>query len=155
MRLIVAAIGRPGRGPEDSLVEDYRKRIDALASTTRLGPARLTLLEDKTGRGADAEAEKLLAAAPAEIIVTLDEHGETLDSRRFARQLQTWRDQGARDVAFLIGGADGHGEAALSAARLRLSLGLMTWPHLLARAMLFEQLYRAATIAAGHPYHRD
>lgn len=154
MRLTVAAIGRPVRGAEADLTEDYRRRIDALSSTTRLGPARLLLVDDKSGKGAESEAEKLLGATSAEAIIALDERGKTLDSVAFASLLGEWRDQGVRETAFLIGGADGHGAAALSAARLRLSLGAMTWPHLLARVMIFEQLYRAATLLAGHPYHR-
>lgn len=154
MRVVVAAVGRAQRGPEAELVEDYRRRIDALAATTRIGPAQLKLVDDRSNRGADVEAEKLIAAAGAEVIVALDEHGAQLDSVAFARKLETWRDAGTRDVAFLIGGADGHGAAVFEAARMRLALGAMTWPHQLARVMVFEQIYRAATILAGHPYHR-
>lgn len=154
MLLTVAAIGRPSRGPESDLVEDYRRRIDALSGATRLGPAKLLLVDDKSGKGRDSEAEKLLGATKAELIVALDEHGRQMGSVAFADLLGGWRDQGVREAAFLIGGADGHGEAVRNAARLKLSLGAMTWPHLLARVMIFEQLYRATTLLAGHPYHR-
>ncbi len=154
MRLTVAAIGRPSRGAESDLAEDYRRRIDALAGTTRVGPATLTLVDDKSGKGRDSEAGKLLAATDAEAIIALDEHGKQMGSVAFSELLGSWRDQGVRETAFLIGGADGHGKAVLDAARLKLSLGAMTWPHLLARVMIFEQLYRATTLLAGHPYHR-
>jgi 23S rRNA (pseudouridine1915-N3)-methyltransferase len=86
--------------------------------------------------------------------VALDRRGKVLDSEGFARRLQRWRDDSVNDVAFLIGGADGHGDALLKKAALILSFGAMTWPHLLARAMLAEQIYRAQQLLAGHPYHR-
>ena len=101
------------------------------------------------------EADLLLAAVPnAAMIVALDERGTTLSSERFAERMGLWRDQGVGDVAFLIGGADGHGEAVGKRADLMLALGPMTWPHLMVRAMIAEQLYRAQQILAGHPYHR-
>jgi 23S rRNA (pseudouridine1915-N3)-methyltransferase len=85
----------------------------------------------------------------------LDEHGQTLDSRAFAEKLRKWRDQGAEELVFAIGGTDGHGKAVLDRTELTLAFGPMTWPHQLARLMLWEQLYRAVTILSGHPYHRD
>ena len=101
------------------------------------------------------EADLLLAAVPnAAMIVALDERGASLSSERFAERLGQWRDQGVGDVAFLIGGADGHGEAVGKRADLMLALGPMTWPHLMVRAMIAEQIYRAQQILAGHPYHR-
>jgi 23S rRNA (pseudouridine1915-N3)-methyltransferase len=101
------------------------------------------------------EGELLLAAVPTDAVtVALDRRGRQMDSEAFARQLARWRDQSVADVAFLIGGADGHAEALLKKASLVLSFGAMTWPHQLARAMLAEQIYRGQQILAGHPYHR-
>ena len=101
------------------------------------------------------EAEALLAAVPEEaLVVALDEHGKALTSAAFAQWLGERRDDGQRDVAFLIGGADGLDITVLDRAGLRLSLGRMTWPHLMARLLLVEQIYRAHTILTGHPYHR-
>ena len=101
------------------------------------------------------EGELLLGAVPAKaVLVALDRRGKVLDSEGFARRLARWRDDSVSDVAFLIGGADGHGEPLLKKAALVLSFGAMTWPHLLARAMLAEQIYRAQQLLAGHPYHR-
>ena len=106
-------------------------------------------------RQVEAEAEELLAAVPpGAALVALDERGRDLTSEALADQLGRWRDEGARAAAFLIGGPDGLGAAARERASLVLSLGRMTWPHMLVRAMLAEQLYRATTILAGHPYHR-
>ncbi len=106
-------------------------------------------------RQVEAEAEELLAAVPpGAALVALDERGRDLTSEALAGQLGRWRDEGARAAAFLIGGPDGLGAAARERASLVLSLGRMTWPHMLVRAMLAEQLYRATTILAGHPYHR-
>ncbi len=148
MRLAVVAVGRMRGDPAAALFERYRKRLRAPLALTEIevvaGPAR-----------ARREGERLLAAVPAgAAVAVLDESGEMLSSEGFARRLASWRDSGRRDCAFLIGGADGHGENVLSRADLRLSLGAMTWPHLLVRAMLAEQLYRAETILADHPYHR-
>ena len=101
------------------------------------------------------EAELLLAAVPERAVtVALDRGGKMLSSEDFARRLGGWRDDGVASVAFLIGGVDGHGEAVLKCAELKLSFGAMTWPHMLARAMLAEQLWRAASILSDHPYHR-
>ncbi len=151
MKLTIAAIGRAGRGPERNLYEHYAGRIR--------WPLTLRELEEKkklpVPQLIEREGQLLLAAVPAEaLVVALDRRGKALDSASFARQLQRWRDDSVSDVAFLIGGADGHGEALLKRARLVLSFGAMTWPHLLARAMLAEQIYRAQQLLAGHPYHR-
>ena len=154
MRLTILAVGRVKAGPEAELVRDYLARFDAAGRALGLGPARVIEVEDKRGRGADAEAELLLGKRPQGPLAALDERGRTLDSPAFARRLADWRDQGARDVSFAIGGADGHGAALLAAADLTLSFGAMVWPHMLARAMLAEQIYRAATILSGGPYHR-
>ncbi len=141
-------------GPEAELVRDYLARFDAGARGLGLGPVRVVEVEDKRGRGADAEAGRLLAAAPPGPLVALDERGETTDSPGLARRIAGWRDGGARDLCFAIGGADGHGAQVRARAEMLLSFGPMVWPHMLARAMLAEQLYRAASILAGAPYHR-
>lgn len=154
MRLTVLAVGRLRAGPEAALIADYLARFEAAGRPLGLGPARVVEVEDKRRRGADAEAMLLLAAAPAGPLVALDERGTALDSPGFARRLADWRDGGARDLSIAIGGADGHGAALCARADLLLSFGAMVWPHMLARVMLAEQLYRAATILAGGPYHR-
>ncbi len=148
MRIVIAAIGRSRKGPEQQILDTYVKRL----------PWTVTVRDFTEPGGADRQAregERLLKAVPpGATVVALDERGETLDSVGFAERLKRWRDAGVGDVAFLIGGADGHGPAVLDRADMRLSLGPMTWPHLMVRGMLAEQLYRASTILAGHPYHR-
>ena len=155
MRLIVAAVGKLGRSPEQEAAQRLSERINGLARSVRLGPLTLVEVEDKSRRGATAEAALLRRAGAAERRIALDERGQTLSSIKFARCLTDWRDTGVSSASFLIGGADGHDPALRNEADLVLSLGEMTWPHALARLMLIEQLYRAATIAAGHPYHRE
>ena len=151
MKLTVACIGRAARGPERDLYELYAGRIRwpltlrELEEKRKLPPAELVR----------REGELLLGAVPDKaVLVALDRRGKVLDSEAFAGRLERWRDDSVADVAFLIGGADGHTEALLKKAALVLSFGAMTWPHLLARAMLAEQIYRAQQLLAGHPYHR-
>ncbi|WP_422010593.1 23S rRNA (pseudouridine(1915)-N(3))-methyltransferase RlmH [Reyranella sp.] len=151
MKITIAAIGRASRGPERDLYDHYAGRIR--------WPLVLRELEEKRKLPApqlmQREGELLLDAAPAgATLVMLDRRGKTLDSEAFAARLGGWRDTSVSDVAFLIGGADGHTEAMLKKATLILSFGAMTWPHLLARGMLAEQIYRAQQLLAGHPYHR-
>lgn len=151
MRLLIAAIGRQKRGPLKDLEQHYAERL--------LWPLTLREVEEKRPLPAaelkEREAALLLAAVPAgATIVALDERGTALSSPDFATRIAQWRDRGVADLAFLIGGADGHGDAVRKRADLLLSLGAMTWPHLLVRGMLLEQLYRAQQILAGHPYHR-
>lgn len=159
MRLSIVAVGRLKDGPERELYLKYAKRIDEAGRAVALGP--LTLTEVTEARQASAgqrradEAARITASAEsADFTVLLDEGGKTFGSEAFARYLGGRRDEGRRTVAFLIGGPDGHGDAARQRAQLTLSLGPMTLPHGLARIVLAEQLYRAATILAGHPYHR-
>lgn len=154
MKLTVAAIGRLARSPITEAIGDYSGRIDGLARRTRLGPLEVREIEDRSSKGAEVEAA-LLLEVPAERRVALDERGRDMSSTDFAALLGRWRDDGVGSVAFLIGGADGHGAAVREAADRTLSFGRMTWPHALARLMLVEQLYRASTILAGHPYHRE
>jgi 23S rRNA (pseudouridine1915-N3)-methyltransferase len=139
MQLHVIARGKIGHSPEAELVGRYAKRI--------AWPLKLTELPDSGGR-------LPVALTPARDVL-LDERGKRLSSEEFAALLGRWRDDGVREARFLIGAADGHGEAARGEADLLLAFGAMTWPHLLARAMLVEQLWRATSILAGHPYHRS
>jgi 23S rRNA (pseudouridine1915-N3)-methyltransferase len=158
MRLIVAAVGRL-KDAERDLCERYQKRFDAAGRALGLGP--LSICELSESRAASAVARKaeeaarlLKAAAPATVRIVLDEGGKALASEAFAKWLAQTRDDGCKGLAFLIGGPDGHGPEAVQGAALKLSLGAMTLPHGLARAVLVEQLYRATTILSGHPYHR-
>ena len=151
MKLLIAAIGRAARGPERDLYEHYAGRIR--------WPLALRELEEKRklppAQMIRRESELLLAAVPEKaVLVALDRRGKVLDSEAFTTRLARWRDDSVSDVAFLIGGAEGHPEPLLKQAALVISFGAMTWPHLLARAMLAEQLYRAQQLMAGHPYHR-
>jgi 23S rRNA (pseudouridine1915-N3)-methyltransferase len=153
MRLSIIAVGRLKDGPERDLYLKYAKRIDEAGRGVALGPLTLSELPEArqasaTQRRSDEAARIVAGAGAAEFAVAL-EAGEA-----FARFLAARRDEGLRTMAFLIGGPDGHGDQARRHARLTLSLGPMTLPHGLARIVLAEQLYRAATILAGHPYHR-
>lgn len=159
MRLSIIAIGRLKDGPERELYLRYSKRVDETGRAVALGPLALSEFPEARQasarqRQADEAARLTGAAGEADLVVALDETGKTMTSEAFARWLGARRDEGRRTVAFLIGGADGHGLAALERADLKLSLGFMTLPHGLARIVLVEQIYRAATILAGHPYHR-
>ena len=139
MLLHIIARGKIGRGPEAELVERYLKRI--------AWPVKVTELPESGGR--------MPAAAGNGVTILLDEKGEPLGSAAFARRLERWRDGGMREARFLLGGADGFGEEQRAGADLILAFGKATWPHLLARAMLAEQLYRATSLLANHPYHRE
>lgn len=138
MQLHVIARGKIGRSPEAELFDRYAKRI--------AWPFRHTELPETGGKLPEAQS-------PCRTVL-LDERGDTLTSEQFAAVLGRWRDDGVREARFLIGAADGHGDAARAGADLLIAFGAMTWPHLLARAMLAEQLWRATSILAGHPYHR-
>ncbi|HYD32794.1 MAG TPA: 23S rRNA (pseudouridine(1915)-N(3))-methyltransferase RlmH [Azospirillaceae bacterium] len=152
MRLWLAAVGRSRAGAVRNLYEEYAGRL-SWPLTLREVEVKKRLPPEELKR---QEAELLLAAIPPQAtMVALDERGQTLTSQIFAAKMGTWRDAGVSDIAFLIGGADGHGEAVRQRANLLLALGAMTWPHMLVRGMLAEQLYRAQQILAGHPYHRD
>jgi 23S rRNA (pseudouridine1915-N3)-methyltransferase len=137
--LHIVARGKIGRSAEAELVERYLKRIS--------WPTKVTELSD-TGRDSVSPAQN-------GVVVALDERGSALSSMQLAQKLEQWRDSGKREVRFLIGAADGHSGEARHSADLLLSFGPATWPHLLARAMLAEQLFRATAILANHPYHRE
>ena len=156
MRLTVVAVGRlRDATPEAALFRDYQTRFDRTGRALSLGPLTLTEVEDKRGGGMTAEALLLSRSIPAgAVMVVLDERGRTLSSPELATELVRWRDAGRQDAAFLIGGADGLDPALRDRADLAISFGRMVWPHMLARVMLAEQVYRAATILAGLPYHR-
>jgi 23S rRNA (pseudouridine1915-N3)-methyltransferase len=159
MRLIIAAVGRLKDGAERDLYDRYAARFDAAGRALGLGPIKLAEIGEARSatpqlRKAD-EAQRLLKATrSADVTIALEERGRSLSSEAFAQWIAERRDGGAKTLALLIGGPDGHGEAALKPATLKLSLGTMTLPHGLARVVVAEQLYRAATILAGHPYHR-
>jgi len=151
MRLVVIAVGRARRAPAQAVFDQYRERSRWPMTLTEVALKGAVTETDAPAQ----EAALLLAALPADTgaVVALDGAGQALSSPQLAARLGQWRDGGARAAAFLIGGAYGHGRAVLDRADLCLSLGAMTWPHLLVRAMLAEQLYRAQHILAGHPYH--
>lgn len=156
MRLHICAVGRLRAGPERSLIDDYLLRLDRTGRPLGLGPAAEHEVEDRKGGGMAAEAALLARAVPQGArLVALDERGLTLPSPDFAARLAAERDRGVQDLAFVIGGADGLDPSLRARADWALSLGAMVWPHALARVMLAEQLYRAATILAGSPYHRS
>ena len=155
LRVHLCVVGRLRSGPEAELVADYLDRFEKTGRSRGFGPCKLIEVEDRKNLGATQEAVLLGQAIPdASLICVLDERGKTLSSPGFARQLCAWRDQGLRDVSFVIGGADGVAAELRDRADFSLSFGKMVWPHMLARVMLAEQLYRAVTIEAGLPYHR-
>jgi 23S rRNA (pseudouridine1915-N3)-methyltransferase len=159
MRVVIAAVGRLKQGPERELAADYRKRAEAVGRA--FGLRAVEIVEIRESRAQDAErrrTEESIAIAniiPEQAIVAmLDERGENLDSAAFAALLRRWREDDRPAACFIIGGADGLAQSLRERARLKLAFGGATWPHQLVRIMLLEQLYRAGTILAGHPYHR-
>ncbi len=155
MRLHIAAVGRLRGGPERALVDDYLTRATRSGRPLGLGPVTEHQIDERKVTGAAAEAEALMRALPQGARrVVLDERGRELDSPGFAALLARWRDDGAQDAGFVIGGADGLEPGLRDGADLVLCFGAMVWPHMLARVMLAEQIYRATTILAGSPYHR-
>ena len=159
MRLLIAAVGKLKDGPERELYARYAERIGATGRAVGLGPLDLVELAESRAPTAGArmadEASRLLArCSDADVRFVLDERGKSISSQAFADRLRDIKDRSTGSLAFLIGGADGHGEAARAAAGTTLSLGPMTLPHGLARIVLAEQIYRAITILTGHPYHR-
>jgi 23S rRNA (pseudouridine1915-N3)-methyltransferase len=159
MRLVVTSIGRLKQGPERELAERYRERFDDIGR--KLGFRGLEIHEIPESRARDAaariieEANAISAAIPAKsVLVALDERGDNIDSSAFARHLGRWRDEAVANTIFVIGGADGLSPDLRRKAKLSIAFGSATWPHQMVRVMLLEQIYRAATILAGHPYHR-
>jgi 23S rRNA (pseudouridine1915-N3)-methyltransferase len=155
LRLTILAVGRLKAGPEADLVADYLTRFDRTGRALGLGPARVVEIEDRKSGGPAAEAALLSAALPRDArLAALDERGRDLTSPEFADLLRRTADSGVRDLAIAIGGADGLDPDLRARASSLIAFGRMVWPHLLTRVMLAEQLYRAATILAGSPYHR-
>ena len=152
MKSSIIAIGRWKRGPERDLFGHYAKRLSPPLELREFQERKKFPLDQLKNK----EAELLLSAIPKGArVVVLDGSGKALSSVALAKRIGDWRDTGTRQIAWLIGGADGHGKTALQAADLSLSLGHQTWPHLLVRAMLAEQLFRVQSILSGHPYHRE
>jgi 23S rRNA (pseudouridine1915-N3)-methyltransferase len=154
MKLKIAAVGRLRSGPEADLVSDYLDRFDKTGRALGLGPVTLQEVEAKKGGMAAEGALLERATAGCQPLCVLDERGKTLSSPAFADLLAKWRDEGRGEAAFVIGGADGIDPSLRAKADFSLSFGQMVWPHMLVRVMLAEQLYRAASILAGAPYHR-
>jgi 23S rRNA (pseudouridine1915-N3)-methyltransferase len=159
MRVIVIAVGRLKQGPERELAAAYRKRAEALGRA--FGIREIEIVEIRESRAHDAErrrVEESIAVAnvipEAAAVAILDERGDNLDSATLAATIRKWREAQSSAVCFVIGGADGLAQTLRDRAKLKLAFGTATWPHQLVRVMLLEQLYRAGTILAGHPYHR-
>jgi 23S rRNA (pseudouridine1915-N3)-methyltransferase len=158
MRIVIGAVGRMKSGPETLLLERYLERAARIARS--LGIAGIEVRQIRESAAPDAtrrraeESALLLGAVAGAHVVALDERGSDLTSAELAGLLGARLGDGTAEIRFLIGGPDGHGDAVLAAARQRIAFGRATWPHQLVRVMLAEQIYRAATILAGHPYHR-
>ena len=153
MKVTIIAMGRLQKGPHMELIENYQKRLPWPVTIKELDikkPAQRA--EDRKAQ----EAEKLLQALPpAAAIIALDERGKDLSSRQLASKIENFQDSGIKDLAFFIGGADGLDASIRSKAHLVLGLGNLTWPHMMVRSMLMEQIYRSWSILNNHPYHRD
>ncbi len=154
MRILIAAVGRAKAGPERTLFEHYQARLQ--------NPFSLELKEVEEKRPLQGielkqrEGALLLDTVPkGGLLIALDEKGKSFSSADFANKIGTWRDEGIRDLVFVIGGADGLDGKVRNQANLKLSFGVQTWPHMLVRGLLAEQIYRAQCILAGHPYHRE
>lgn len=154
MKIAIVAVGRLARSPETELVRTYAERATNAGRALGLGPVEVVEVEARKP-GKAAEAEALRPHLEAAHVIACDEHGQARPSRAFAAEIATLRDRGVRRLVFLIGGADGLDPALLADAQGKLAFGPQTWPHALARAMLAEQIYRAVTILAGSPYHRE
>lgn len=159
MKLFIGAVGRMKNGPEKLMFNDYFNRCNKAGSKIGLGPVQLAeITEAKNPHTAERqrlEAEGLnkMPIGNSRIIV-LDETGKSLSSVAFSKQLESWRDDGVRQASFLIGGPDGLDSSVIKNADIVLSFGAMTWPHMMARILLVEQLYRSISLLSGHPYHR-
>jgi 23S rRNA (pseudouridine1915-N3)-methyltransferase len=159
MRLLVISIGRLKQGPERELAQRYRERFDDIGR--KLGFRGLEIHEIPESRARDAASRMTEEAAAISALITeksvlvaLDERGSNIESAAFARHLGKWRDEATANTIFMIGGADGLSPDLRRKAKLSMAFGSATWPHQMVRVMLLEQIYRAATILAGHPYHR-
>ena len=155
MRVKILAVGRLKSGPERVIFDDYRSRFDKLGKCLGLGPLEIIELDDRKTSKKAGETDLILRAVSNDLYpIALDERGDQLDSPKFSQLLAQSRDVGHINLTFIIGGADGLDHSVLDRCQKSISLGTMVWPHMLARVMLSEQLYRAVTILAGTPYHR-
>ncbi|MDP1642950.1 MAG: 23S rRNA (pseudouridine(1915)-N(3))-methyltransferase RlmH [Phenylobacterium sp.] len=154
MRVVILAVGRLARAPETELVRLYADRATAAGRALGLGPVEIVEVEGRKP-GKAAEAEALRPHSKDAHVLVCDEHGQSRTSRAFAEEIARLRDDGTRRLVLVIGGADGLDPALMGEAQGRMAFGPQTWPHALVRAMLAEQVYRAVTILAGSPYHRD
>ncbi|UWR22656.1 23S rRNA (pseudouridine(1915)-N(3))-methyltransferase RlmH [Sulfitobacter sp. S190] len=155
MKVQICAVGRLRAGPEKTLIDDYLKRFDRTGRALSLGPVSVLEVDDRKGGGMAGEAVLLRNAVPSGgLICCLDERGTVESSVAFAKRLDGWKHRGVGSVSFVIGGADGIAPDLRENADHKLSFGKMVWPHMLVRVMLAEQLYRAASILSGGPYHR-
>ncbi len=151
MKVSIIAVGKLGKDPENAIVDRYIKRMPWKVSLTEVAEKRPLKGQERRTR----EADLLMARIPkGAFVVALDEKGREFPSEALAQAIDGWRNRGVNNLAFIIGGAGGLDSRIREKADLVMSLGKMTWPHALARAMLAEQLYRASTIIEGHPYHR-
>ena len=153
MHITLISIGKLKKGPEKELVDDYVSRFNKAGPG--IGLRSLKLVDLASGGGLDAEGERLLQAIPQGAdVFRLDEHGPAWPSVKFSEHISKRRDQGTRDLCFLIGGAEGYSDAVRTACPQTLALGPQTWPHRLVKVMISEQLYRAVSLLAGTPYHK-
>ena len=151
MNITIAAVGRLKSGPEKHLWDDYARRLNwsvQLREVEEKKPLPPKQMREKEG------ALLLEKVPPGAMVIALDQSGKSFSSNDFAQHFRAWMTDGVRDVTFLVGGSDGLSLEALTRAHLRLSMGEQTWPHLLARCMLLEQIYRAQCILGNHPYHK-
>lgn len=159
MKLGIFAVGRLKSGPEKELVARYLDRLKKTGRAQGIGFSKVTeIAESRAGNAETRKREEALALentlSPETVLILLDEHGKSMDSVAFSGAIEKYRDQGKREIIFAIGGADGLDPALRARADLTINFGAMTWPHQIVRILLAEQLYRAVTLMAGHPYHR-
>jgi 23S rRNA (pseudouridine1915-N3)-methyltransferase len=159
MHITIIAVGRMKAGPERELIARYQKRFTLAGKNLGLTGPDIVEINESKASSADLrkkeEAKKIIGTIPdGAVIISLDEHGKNISSEALSQKILRLQEDGNRSIAFLIGGADGHGELVRQRANFTLSFGQLTWPHQIVRLLLVEQLYRITTIQSGHPYHR-
>lgn len=156
MKLTISALGKLKSGPEREMIDEYLDRMTATGRPVGLGPATEVQIDNRSLKTKTDESRALAESLPGDArLILLDERGKSMPARQLAKTIGQWRDEGVREAVFCIGGADGHDHDALPRPHLMLAFGNTVWPHKLVRIMLAEQLYRATSILAGSPYHRD